>query len=47
MAEAYYGIPEEWKNRAVSVLKEKGCREEDLAMIMEFQEKYIVKVHAD
>ena len=45
MAEVYFGIPEEWKNRAVSVLKEEGCREEDLEMIMEFQEKYAAKLH--
>lgn len=44
MAEAFYGIPEDWKNKAIAVLKEEGCKEDDLEMILDFNEKYVSRM---
>jgi len=45
MAEAYYGIPVEWKHRAMAILKKEGCQEDDIALIYDFRKKYVTKMN--
>lgn len=45
MAEAYYGVPVEWKHRAMTILKKEGCYEEDITLISDFRKKYVAKLN--
>lgn len=40
IAEAYYGIPQWWIDKAFSILKKEGCYEDDLLFINDFRKKY-------
>lgn len=40
VAEAYYGIPRDWRSKAMEILEAKKCRPDDILFIYEFSKKY-------
>lgn len=43
VAEAYYGVPEDWEEKTYQVLGKYGCRKDDLEMILNFEKNYVRK----
>lgn len=40
VAEAYYGIPEDWRKRAMEVLEKRKCKADDILFIYQFSKEY-------